>query len=599
MKKYDFIFLLVFIILIIFLILTDLIYPFNRYYAYDENIAKIIQKDFPPFWITIIFLIISACFFIFWIIYSKENLNIILILCGFFLSLLGPLSIGKIYSTDAIYNLGIINRLTKRDIIFPPPKKKIHYPGLMFHYILLPFTTILSSYNAMLYIAPILIFFLSVPLGNKLINMPKKFKNKLIIGIIYFCFPFVSGQKYNSTPYALLISIYSLFIFFLISKQKNYLYYCFFLAIVGSLVHIHGVFMFFLLLIPILRKRINNITRYYIYQFLLPLIFIIPYISILFSNNIYFRNESLYDYLMRFDNNLISYLLYTITKPGGFLSKDFLPKISSGGLFSVWYMIQFLLFLIFLILFLYILIKIIKIITQKFYISQKYFSKKGEFNIFLEIFSITYNIIILLIISLFFSYNFQLWRFMDILLFLELFLILNIEKVESKDKKIKKIIEKIKRIKIKYIYASIFIFLFISPLIIYYQFTPYNESEKEMVEWTKDYYLQSSDNIIIFTDGATYKLFWALAPELDEDLYEWERDFWLTQDISFIDYFKRKIDQVNLTILLTITPRRIAWEAQFNNVNLVQRISLVINKYSTKLVYINDKGNMILKIDLE
>jgi hypothetical protein len=189
-----------------------------------------------------------------------------------------------------------------------------------------------------------------------------------------------------------------------------------------------------------------------------------------------------------------------------------------------------------------------------------------------------------LIFALFFNYNLQLWRFFDFLILIGFFLL------------IYRLYPTIKKIKIKYIYISVLIFFSVTPLIVYYQYTPYNETEEKLLEISKDYYSQSNENLYVFTDRTTYKLFWALAPEIEEDLYQWERSFWLQDEISFYSYFNV---QNNLTILLIITIRRIAWEAQFNKVNLMEKVNQIIDEYSTEWIYVDDNGNMILGINLD
>ncbi|KKL95283.1 hypothetical protein LCGC14_1856180 [marine sediment metagenome] len=580
-KKHDLIFFICFIILLIILISSDLIYPFSRYLAYRKDAADIIPYYFPPIWITIVFLITGALLFISWSFYSKKNIKIILILSGLFLVLIGPLSIGKIFNSDAIYHVGIINRILNNMPI--PFEKIIHYPGLVFHYLMLPFSILFTPYNAILYVAPIISFIVSIPLGNRLIKIPKDFKNKLTIGILYFWSgPIFSSQKLNSTPYALLISIYSLLIFFLLSEKRYKFCYSFFLAVIGSLVHIHGIFMFIILFSALVRKRFKDNKKYYISQILTSILYMIPFLMLVFSKDIIIKNHSLYEYGIALDNKIITFVLYTLSKPGGYLSEFFLPKILPRDLFSLYYIGQLVLFFIFLIL---VFIKFFKVIYQKVHISYtSFFDKTKDYDLLPLISSISYHLIILMILGLFFSYNLQLWRFFDILILIGFLLLLY------------KFYPIIKKIKIRYIYILTFVFIVFSPIIAYNQYTPYNENEEKLVQWSLDYYEQSNESTYLFMDRTTYKLFWALAPELERDLYQWESYFWLTYNYSLYEYFDWQKD---LNLLIILTPKNLAREAQFNNVNLTEKINQIIDEYSTKWLYIDDEGNKILGITLD
>ena len=319
-------------------------------------------------------------------------------------------------------------------------------------------------------------------------------------------------------------------------------------------------------------------------QLVLFIIFIGLIIKFFINNKTQKKNNNFFE--KRNFSKLLPYLLPDISILilliiSSYLSNLFLININSSDVVSAWRLGQLSLSFIFI---LSLIFTFIKIIRQKKEISlPSFFENKKDHNLLPLILSISYHLIVLLIFALFFNYNIQLWRLFDFLIPIGFFLL------------IYRLYPTIKKIKIKYIYITVLIFLSFTPLIVYYQYTPYNETEEKLLEISKDYYSQSNENLYLFTDRTTYKLFWALAPDLEEDLYQWERSFWLQDEISFYSYFNV---QNNLTILLIITIRRIAWETQFNDVNLMEKVNQIIDEYSTEWIYVDNNGNMILGINL-
>lgn len=572
-KIHDIIFLFVSIGFVITIYFTKFFYPFNRYSSYSDEAAALVSSNVPPFIYTVLMLLLLALIFTCWSFLSVNKIRFIIPFFGFILCLMGPFAQNTFYSTDSLYQVGVILRLS--DLASIPPIKIFHYTGLLYHRIFYVPSLLFTAFNTILYIAPILIFMLQIPLGDKLIKLSDNWKIKTLIGFSYYSFPLVLSQKFSTTPYSLLIGLVSLLLFLVPFETKKKKLAAIIISIVCIFVHIHGVIVFFIIILY-LTTHLGKKSRKFktILNFSVFSVILIPYFLVLILQeqiDSYIR-ANLYGLE---DYTTIQEVFRSLTYKGGYLTVEVLPKILEGGGFAIWYIIQILIFIVIAGCGIYFTIrrryqvKKDKKTVDK--LEDKGENEKEETKDLLEAYgSITAQFSISILIGLFVGTNLHLFRLQYFTLLIGPFLFIYL---------LMKYIIRIPR----YAFLTIlFVYLSASPLIIYNQYTPYQESEFELIEWVNNYYYESNETVVVITHQHLFKLMWVLVNE-NVTCLQWGINFWRFELLENDVFFLKNQDNSSLApynILIVFSSRIIAQEYQFNNVTITSKIDDVRNYYN-------------------
>lgn len=562
----DIIYVIVFSILMLFLFLTNCIYPFDRHYTYSSESRALLDINYPPLFITILFLILVAILFSTWIYLSPKSIRLVMIFVGFFIHFLPILSQMQIYSTDSSYHLGILRRLISGENI------SIHdqftYPLLTFYYLMYLISVFIgiSPYIIILLVPPFLCYLLSIPLGDRIVRNTKEWNAKVLLGFLYYCFPFTFGignLKFISSPYTILIGLFSLLIFFYPFNNMKNIIMGLIISIIGVLMHIHGIIFFFILFIFVLYEGLKS--HKWVLKFVIEAIILVISVSffiIVKSPELIYSITDLLSLIFGANTSLIldRIVSWFSKDDGGFFGRLLLPKLESGGIFALWYLFQMFMYVGFVIFSIY---NILKFLLKK----DDILYPNNEIISFTTIYS--YIIIILgmfFTIGLFYAFNLHFWRFMLFSIPISLYII--VQSLNFLISKFNKVI----------ITAILFLILVISPLVICIHFTPYQENEIQLVDYI-DYYSTTENFDLVVTSSRMYKLIWS-EKSGSYDVRYWGNELWSADNIN------AHIRWLNVdNILFLITPEGLAYEYQFHNVNILEKIALIDQYYNSNLIY--------------
>ncbi len=554
-KWYDIVLFLFIMVIILVISFTKIFYPFNYYFGYNRELVELYIHT-PPIYVTVLICLLISLIFILWIILSPSKIRFIIPFYGLILRFIGSLSQNTFYTSDSIFHLGIILKLN--DPLVIPLNKIIHYPFLLFHRFFMIISKPFSAYNFLLYCFPTLVFLMYVPLGDKLIQQYKEWKLKVLVGFLYYSFPFVLAQKYNITPYSFLIGEISLifYLFPLDSRKKKIIGLI--ISIIASLTHIHGIFALLVYgLLIISEKKNRHYKKRTKINFIIFSSLIFFYLIIVFFK--YQIINLIKDHIKNNFGIMLQFIIQSITRDGGYLSYLFIPKIAEGGIYAIWYIIQLIIFFSFLYIGTYYSLKFGCYKDDK---SENNFETDKQRSL-VRIYSIIiaeYSTWIL--IGLFYDYFSQLFRVLFFVMQIGFFVI--IYALRNWIIKIHKSI----------IYVFIFILMFTSPLLIYNQYTPYSDSELELVSWINDYNNSTEYPVVILTHRHLYKLIWALG---DNDLrvYDWPKTFWSLNIQDYALFHLNEMSNETITeysLLIVFSSRIIAYELQFNSINITTKM---------------------------
>jgi hypothetical protein len=392
------------------------------------------------------------------------------------------------------------------------------------------------------------IFLLYVPLGDKVISLMKTNKEKLATGYLYYLFPFVFALKYNITPYSMLIGIFSLYLFILPLNTKKKLLYGYLLAIIGFLIHIHGVLLVIIIIGKTISYSMKNIEakikiEMYFFYFL-----VIIYLSLIAIYNSQF--DIIHNFIVQ--NSFAKFSISKLLSTDGELMKLFIPKIHAGGLFRYWYLIQLFIFTGLCFICFYWIYKVFVRKTTKIGVTLALWIQ------------FLFQSLTILTLSLVYGWGTQLWRINYFTTLISPFVLISTFK------------RKINNSNDKIFYLGIFMMLFFSPYVIYYQLDVIDDNQISAALWIDEEYKHQETPIVTFSDLEFSKIAYAYVENVNPIIW---KGFWKSNNLS--DYLNSnwafRSFEKPYSMLLVISTESVAWELQFENVLIWDKISEIDN----------------------
>lgn len=577
----------IFIILFFLMTITKLVWPFNTLELYSNSVkSDLIFNQYSDLNMKFIFSILY--FVAIGIIVSlalnfnqNRNNNYSLLFwvlsLGFFFRLIGSFSQNIVYTSDGMIHVGIITEIYE-DFNTRNSNSLIPYTLEFFHRLLAIFSSFLgiSPYLILLYFLPIII---SLIYGISYILIAKKFEMEthkhqkvILVGVLLFCFPFSGVMKFSLTPFALLISLFTLLIALspydsILSKSG-----ALFCVLFASFSHVHGLifvpacFLLFFLF-NVKKNSLKAVTLIIVTTFS---VYLLIYLGNPYSNPI------IYNFLQMIFGNSLGIISYFIGSSNGELERTFIPKITAGGIYGIWYLIQLILFFLYFIAFIY----------KIYYYMIKYELKDDlttyqQFELSISILGVYLST--LSFYGLFYGGVTEIWRLSYFTMILGLLIygntLVNLYIAIFNSKRFLKIGFRlnVNIMRYKNMLAIISILVMVSsfPILAYYHYSPYNENEISAVEWLEDYINKEGNNIRFFSSQSFRKLFYGL-----------------TTLNNVYSNFNNVM--VNTPRNLVWTAEYALWELQFHDKNITSLIKSWENDNLLREIYSNNMARIYI-----
>ncbi len=492
-KKTQILFFLLIVFNLAFLSLTKLVYPFNMLF---EDFSDVFLSFFDikitvVRIFTILYYLFSSLLLVisFFFSNSKKDEVFFTLLIIFSIRILGSLSQNMIYHNDDIVHVGIISNIINNNFDGTTwnGDPAINYSFLLLHRFLALFGIIfnIKPMAIVLYIFPVVAMIFQYPLLVKFRNLVENKYKFFFVSIATFCFPFADRLWFGLTPYLFLTFLFATLISLYPFETKKSIIFALLITIIALSIHIHGFLFIPLFAFLYIDSHLDSNKKRI---FLLGIFISIFFAAIAFLFLIYSIVEIS-------ELSPIYEILFKLTRPIGDWALLYLPKISAGGLYLFWYLIQLLFVIAVLVSSCFLIYHLCKEKNNLISIKERMLFLFSSLSIFFSV---------IFFWSLFLSYSIRLSRFYFFIIITGIYVL--IETIDlvffklNKNERIKPFFNHFirlynkqgKKVKI-YLFFGFFILILLIQFVAYYQFVPYNNYEIEAIEWIDDNIVMQDD----------------------------------------------------------------------------------------------------------
>lgn len=566
--------------IVLLIVCTKLVYPFY-YGSISRSEFFLNNPQFTPkillFSTFSLLFLLSFCYVLL-ISKASSRLHLILIFSSllFITRSLGAYSQNIFYHNDDVVHVGIIENIKQGTFDGNSWDGRIEteYVYLFLHKTLafISSTTFISSHDTILYLYPLILSVLQIPLIIKFVDI---FKNKCTLSfvtVLTFAFPFAGRLWFGLTPYILLVLIFSSIIaLYPYNKLWKFPFIVFLLFFAfGS--HSHGI-----LLIPFTILLISfSIFKSKVFNFGILVSSLIVTFSFFFVI-IELNNMSYFLY------NFVEYQRVVRIFVMNFGEWDFTlhSKIAQGGIGGFWYLMQIITLII---------IAFCSFFNIVYITFNRHFSLSVlENNFFYSLSLLSIYLLSISLWSLFRSYGTQLFRIYYFIIiigitvsFFTLRIIYSyIKKIRLKEKiftasirnhnyftKFEKIFPSCKSI-LKF--SLVLGLILLSQITVYFSYVPYSTRDYEAIYWVQDEVLTQNNNTNILASLDMAKLIYCLT--------------YFQISTSWLGYWDIHKNNYNVTELISSTILFNRYAGKFHDYLIVRDIDIVL-EYQTYAINI-------------